>query len=170
MNRTLFRVLTTAVTALAGLTLIPSAVLADSVRGGVDGEPREWHVLAGEDGKTVNFSELSPRLYQVTVQAHREDRYEVQGSVSLTFTLMDGDVLDAEAMYFPVAGMFPHFSQEEAGGGLVIEHADFTGATGELVGRFEGELAYRASMFADPDEGNVIALVMEFDITPSRED
>ncbi|MCH8488762.1 MAG: hypothetical protein LAT81_02380 [Oceanicaulis sp.] len=171
MNCLPFHTLTAAAAAsFVGLALFTGAVQADSVRGSLDGEAREWHVLTGEDGKTANFSELSAGIYQVTVQAHRRDRYEVEGSVSLTFTVMDGAVLDAEAMYFPQAGMVPHYSREEAGDALVIERMDFAGATGRLVGRFEGELAYRASMFSELDESNVTALVVEFDVAPTRED
>ncbi|MGY6532842.1 hypothetical protein [Glycocaulis sp.] len=146
------------------------AALADEVSGSVDGEARQWHVLQGEDGKTVNFSELSPGLYTVTVQAHRNTRYEIEGSVSVTFTLMGGEIIDAEAMYFAEARMTPHFTDENAQDGLVLETADLDGGTPRLVGRYEGELAYRASMFREPDETNTVSLVVEFDVTPSRED
>ncbi|MCC5981778.1 MAG: hypothetical protein JJU26_08685 [Oceanicaulis sp.] len=170
MNPASFRSMTVAVVASAtSMTLFSGAVYADTVRGSIDGEAREWHVLTGDDGKTVNFSELSAGIYQVTVQAHRQDRYEVEGSVSLTFTVMDGTVLDAEAMYFPQAGMFPHYTREEAGGGLEIERMELTGATGRLVGRFEGELVHRASMFSELDESNVTILVLEFEVSPTRE-
>lgn len=171
MNRASLYPLTAAAAASAVcLALFTGGVHADLVRGAVDGEAREWHVLTGEDGKTVNFFELSAGIYQVTVQAHRRARYEMEGSVSVTFTLMDGAVLDASAMYFPQSGMFPHYAQEEAGGGLSIEQADFSGATGRLVGRFEGELTYRASMSAELDESNMMALSVEFDVAPTRED
>jgi hypothetical protein len=171
MNPPSFRSLTAvAAASAASLALFAGPVQADSVRGSVDGEEREWHVLTGEDGKTVNFSELSAGIYQVAVQAHRQARYELEGSVSVTFTLMDGAVLDASAMYFPQPGMLPHYALEDAGGGLSIEQVDFTGETGRLAGRFEGTLAYRASMFSELDESNTVALVVEFDVNPTRED
>jgi len=170
MNFVPLRVLTAVAASVAFLSAYTGAVAADSVTGSINGEARQWHVLRGEDGKTVNFSRLSAGMYQVTVQAHRRNRYEIQGSVSLTFTLREDNVLDATAMYFPQSRMFPQYTREEAGGALVIERVDFNGADGRLVGRFEGELAHRASMFAEPDEGNLIALVLEFDVAPTRED
>lgn len=156
---------------LPGVALATACTaMADDVSGSVDGEARQWHVLQGEDGKTVNFSELSPGLYTVTVQAHRNTRYEVEGSVSVTFTLMNGEIIDGDAMYFPEARMTPHFTDENAQDGLVLETVDLDGGTPRLVGRYEGELAYRASMFREPDETNTVSLVVEFDVTPSRED
>lgn len=170
MNLLPLRMLTAVAASVAFLSTYTGAFAADSVTGSINGEARQWHVLTGEDGKTVNFSRLSAGMYQVTVQAHRRNRYEVEGSVSLTLTLMRNNVLDATAMYFPQSRMFPNYTREEAGGGLVIERVDLSGANGRLVGRFEGELAHRASMFAQPDEGNLIALVLEFDVVPTRED
>ncbi|WP_429911322.1 hypothetical protein [Glycocaulis sp.] len=155
---------------LGSLVLTTGTAFADEVSGSLDGEARQWHVLQGEDGKTVNFSELSPGFHTVTVQAHRNTRYEVEGSVSITFTLMDGEIIDAEAMYFPEARMTPHFTDENAQDGLVLETVNLDGGTARLVGRYEGELAYRASMFREPDESNTVSLVVEFDVTPSRED
>lgn len=144
--------------------------MADDVSGSVDGEARQWHVLQGDDGKTVNFSEFSPGFQTVTIQAHRSTRYEVEGSISITFSLMDGEISDGEAMYFPEARMTPHFTDENAHERLVLERVELDGGDTRLVGRYEGELAYRGSMFSEADETNTVSLVVEFDVSPSRED
>lgn len=155
---------------LPGIMLAGGTALADEVSGSVDGEARQWHVLRGEDGKTASYSEVSPGIHTVTVQAHRQNRYEVEGSVSVTFTLMDDEILDAQAIYFPQARMTPNYIDENAQGGLMLEHVDLGGATARLTGRYEGELAYKSSMFSEPDPANTISLVVEFNISPSRED
>ncbi|KAA5805409.1 hypothetical protein F1654_05370 [Alkalicaulis satelles] len=156
--------------ALPGLALAAAPALADDVSGSLDGEPRQWHVLQGEDSKTVNFRQDSPGFYSVTVQAHRNPRYEVEGSVSITFSLMGEEVLDATAMYFPEARMTPHFTDESALEGLVLERVELDGGQPRITGRYEGVLGYRASMFREPDPANTVSLVVEFDVTPSRED
>lgn len=155
---------------LSAVTLSAGAALADEVSGSVDGEARQWHVLQGDDGKTVKFRQLSPGIHQVTVQAHRNTRYEIEGSFSITFSLMDGELIGSEAMYFPTARMTPHFSNENAQDGLVLERVELEGGQARLVGRYEGELAYRESMFSELDGGNTISLVVEFDVSPSQLD
>lgn len=156
---------------LFGMVLATACTaLADDVSGSVDGEARQWHVLQGDDGKTVSFSEFSPGFHTITIQAHRNNRYEVEGSVSITFSLMDGELSDGQAMYFPEARMTPHFTDENAHEGLVLERVELDGGHTRLVGRYEGELAYRGSMFSEADETNTISLAVEFDVSPSRLD
>jgi hypothetical protein len=158
-----------AATALSSLTLAAGAAHADRVAGSVDGEAREWHVLDGPDGKTANWSVLPGGAQAVTIQAHRQDRFETQGSVSLTLHLFDGAVMAAEAIYFPENGMLPHYSVQDAAGGLEIEALDLEAAPPRVAGRFEADLAYQESMFSEPDEARALSLVLEFDVAPSPE-
>lgn len=156
-------------TIILALMLAATPLAADQVTGSVNGEALQWHVLEADDGKTVNFREDFPGFYSITIQAHREARYAVEGSISITFSLMGDDVLDATAMYFGESRMTPHFVDESAIDGLVLERVALEGDEPRIVGRYEGVLNHRSSMFGEPDPTNTVSLLVEFDVTPTRE-
>jgi hypothetical protein len=158
----------TTAAALSCLALAGGAAHADRVAGSLDGEPREWHVLSGPDGKTAYVSELPGGVQSVTVQAHRQDRFETEGSISLSLHLFNGQVMSAEAIYFPESGMLPHYAAQDALDGLDIETLDLTAAPPRVAGRFEYDLVYQESMSTDPDTGRTVTLVVEFDVEPSQ--
>ena len=80
------------------------------------------------------------------------------------------EVLDATAMYFAESRMTPHFVDESAIEGLVLERVELDGNEPRIVGRYDGVLSHRSSMFGEPDLANTVSLVVEFDVAPARED
>lgn len=154
--------------ALSCLALAAGAAHADRVAGSLDGEPREWHVLSGPDGKTVYVSELPGGAQSVTVQAHRQERFETEGSISLSLHFFNGQVMSADAIYFPESGMLPHYAVQDALDGLELDTLDLSATPPRVAGRFEHDLVFQESMSTEPDEGRTVSLVVEFDVEPSR--
>src|SRR5690554_8236825 len=92
-----------------GLGLCAGQVMANEIRGTLDGEPHEWHVLSEGDMSTANFSELMPGMVNVTVQGHREARYEPQRTRRISFLVMQGAPSEASVTYFHERGLTrPH--------------------------------------------------------------
>jgi len=64
----------------------------------------------------------------VSIQGHKEPRFQVQGTISIDFTIMNDQVLDgAEVAYFPESSMIPSYANE--GGGrfeLPTEYIELT--------------------------------------------
>jgi len=143
--------------------------VADEVSGTLDGEPKEWHVVTHSEGSTANFSELMPGMMNVTVQGHREPRFETQGTLSISFIVMNGNAGDASVSYFPESGMMPHYGTEQDVP-IDIELLDIDGDTGRVKGRVATSLAYLASMSEDYDHSNTMDIDVSFDVTLVREE
>ncbi|WP_083007443.1 hypothetical protein [Halomonas sp. GT] len=154
---------------LGGLMWGAGHAVADEISGTLDGEPKEWHVVTHSEGSTANFSELMPGMMNVTVQGHREPRFETQGTLSISFIVMNGNAGDASVSYFPESGMMPHYGTEQDVP-IDIELLDVDGDTGRVEGRVATSLAYLASMSEDYDHSNTMDLDVSFDVTLVREE
>lgn len=154
---------------MGGLMLVATPALADEISGTLDGEPKEWHVVTHSQGSTANFSEMMPGIMNVTVQGHREPRFETQGTLSISFIVMSGDAGDASVSYFPESGILPHYGTEQDVP-IDIELLDVDGDTGRVKGRVATSLAYVASMSDDYDHSNTMDVDVSFDVTLVREE
>lgn len=152
-----------------GLGLCAGQVMASEISGTLDGEPHEWHVLTHADGSTAYFSELMPDMINVTVQGHREERYETQGTLSIDFMVMQGAPSEASVTFFHASGLTPHYGTEEEVP-IEIEELEIDGETGRVKGRVATSLAYVESMMAGHDHDNVMEIDVTFDVVLMRED
>ena len=143
--------------------------MANEIRGTLDGEPHEWHVLSEGDMSTANFSELMPGMVNVTVQGHREARYETQGTLSISFMVMQGAPSEASVTYFHESGLTPHYGTE-SDVPIELEVLELEGDSGRAKGRVSTSLAYVESMQSSHDAANSIDLDVEFDVTLVREE
>lgn len=154
---------------LGGLIWGAGHAVADEISGTLDGESKEWHVVTHSEGSTANFSELMPGMMNVTVQGHREPKFETQGTLSISFIVMNGNAGDASVSYFSESGMLPHYGTEQDVP-MDIELLDVDGDTGRVKGRVATSLAYLASMSDDYDHSNTMDIDVSFDATLVREE
>ncbi|WP_373181557.1 hypothetical protein [Halomonas campaniensis] len=152
-----------------GLGLCAGQVMANEISGTLDGEPQEWHVLSEGDMSTANFSELMPGMVNVTVQGHREERYETQGTLSINFMVMQGAPSEASVTYFHESGLTPHYGTEEEVP-IEIEELEIDGENGRVKGRVATSLAYVESMMTEHDHNNVMEIDVTFDVVLAREE
>lgn len=152
-----------------GLGLCAGQVMANEIRGTLDGEPHEWHVLSEGDMSTANFSELMPGMVNVTVQGHREARYATQGTLSISFMVMQGQPGDASVTYFHESGLTPHYGTE-SDVPIEIEELEIDGETGRVKGRVATSLAYVESMMTEHDHDNAMEIDVTFDVVLVREE
>lgn len=153
---------------LGGLVWGAHAV-ADDISGTLDGEPKEWHVVTHSEGSTASFSELVPGMVNVTIQGHREQRYETQGTLNIDFMVMNGVVSSASVSYFPENSIMPHYGTAEEVP-IDIELLDIDDDPGHTKGRITASLAYVASMSDGHDHSNAIDLDVSFDVTLTHEE
>lgn len=149
--------------------LAASHAVANEISGTLDGEPKEWHVVTHSEGSTANFSELSPGMVDVTIQGHREPRFETQGTLSISFMVMGGSANSAMVTYFPESSIIPHYAtQDEVP--IELKMLDIDGDTGRATGRISTSLAYLASMSEDYDHSTIMEVDVSFDVTLVREE
>ncbi|MCH2556824.1 MAG: hypothetical protein MK005_05925 [Alcanivorax sp.] len=150
---------------LGSLVLVGGA-RADQLAGTLGGEPQRWYVLSGEDGAqgTATFAVLGPGMVRYSLQGHLERTFATRGSLSLAFTVMNGQLLGApEVSYFPSDKLFPVYSNEGAGD-LTIKALDNHGNQTQLRGRYQGMLVRLEGVGQAPNGSDTLTLDIEFDV------
>lgn len=154
----------------AGAMALASAqALADEIRGTLDGEAREWHVVTHAEGSTANYHELMPGMLGVTIQGHREEKFATQGTLSIDFMVMQAPPGAASVTYFPENSLTPHYGTE-SDVPIEIEALEIDGETGRVKGRVATSLAYVESMMTEHDHDNAMEIDVTFDVALVREE
>ncbi|GHE19945.1 hypothetical protein [Halomonas urumqiensis] len=143
---------------------------AAGVNGTLDGDAREWHVVTHSEGSTANFSEIAPGMFSITIQAHREPRYALEGTLSIDFMVMNGQPMDASVMYLPESSMMPHYGTEGETANIQFETLEIEGDTARLKGNVETTLLYLASISEGHDPDDTLDVAVEFDVEAIRAD
>lgn len=154
---------------ITGLGLCAGQLLANEVSGTLNGDEHQWHVLNQGGMSTANFSELMPGMINVTIQGHRQDRYETQGTLSIDFMVMEGAPSEASVTYFHESGLTPHYGTEEEVP-IEIEVLEIDGDSGRAKGRVATSLAYVESMMAEHDHANTLEIDVSFDVVLVRDE
>lgn len=153
---------------LGGATLTASA--DNILRGTLDGERREWQVLASHGESTAYFQDMD-RLLEVTIQGHADARFTTKGALSISMLAMDGRLpSEAEVMYFPEATMLPNYSNEGQDGELELARFEQDGDRLHIRGRYRGSLGYVETMRPRTEPTRYIEVDVEFDLVLPRDD
>ena len=67
---------------------------SDRIEGQTDSDARSWHVLEFEGESTATFHDFSHGMVGVSVQENQKPGFQVQGTTSIDFTIMDDEMLD----------------------------------------------------------------------------
>lgn len=134
------------ITALTSLCCLAFPIHANTLEGELDGETRQWHILERGGNSTAYYSSFGAGMQTLTIQGHAENRYAMQGTLSINLTVMNGNLLgDPEVSYFPESRMFPSYSSEDGSATLqnfsMQQQGDHIHVSGEVLGnlyRMEG--------------------------------
>ena len=134
------------ITALTSLCCLAFPIHAHTLEGELDGETRQWHILERGGNSTAYYSSFGAGMQTLTIQGHAENRYAMQGTLSINLTVMNGNLLgDPEVSYFPESRMFPSYSSEDGSATLqnfsMKQQGDHIHVSGEVLGnlyRMEG--------------------------------
>lgn len=157
-------VLTVLMALAAGVATAGESRLA----GELDGETREWIIVERQTTSSAAFSELSSGLVRVTIAGHADDLVTTEGSLVITFMVMQGTPREVEVKYFPEASRLPVYtlSQSDA---LDLDSIEIDGDTARIVGGFDGDIPRQEDFNEDPDPENSIHLDVEFDVQARRQ-
>ena len=152
----LFRALMLASAAL----LLASPLAANTLEGQIDGEARSWYVLQSRDASTASFQEIMPGLLNYTIQGHATERFSTEGTISLQFTEMQGQVQPPEVTYFPFPRMRPHYGEAELGD-WTLDVQDNADGSKQLSGHVQAELTLVGEADGTPER---ITVKIHFDV------
>lgn len=155
---------------LASAVCAPPALMANEISGTLDGEEHTWQIISEGNETSAYFSELVPGMMNVTIQGHRSDTYETQGTLSISFGVMNGEAMDgASVMYLPEKSLTPHYGTEEDIP-FTLESLELGEERGRTVGRVTAELPYLISMAEGYDHSRTMEIDISFDVELQRED
>jgi hypothetical protein len=151
------------------LMLFSVFVHADTMQGSIDGEQRTWHIIERHGESSASFNEIGPNAMSFTIQGHRAQRFETQGTLSINFLVMSGQLMEgAEVAYFPGPRTFPHYNAHDAPG-LELDELVIDGDWARVSGRFRGELVHVESITAGEDPDDTIQVEVRFDVIALRQ-
>lgn len=141
---------------------------ADTMEGVLGGEERQWQIIDRGGASTANFREIAPRMVQFSLQGHRGERFETEGSLSINFMAMNGVVSGpVEVSYFPASRMFPSYAGR--GNEVEIERLEVDGDRASVQGRFRGTLHHVEGIGATEDPDDTLDIDIHFDLTARRQ-
>ena len=156
------------ISAFMTVILLPNSVFADTMEGSLNGEPHSWHVLKQGNSSTASYSELSPNMLTVTLQGHAEQQFATQGTVSINFTMMNGELISPpEVSYFHTGRFMPNYGSQETPEHWELSVSNIDGDSAHFVGRYKNTLVLQGKPVSD--EPDSVDLVVEFDLRASKE-
>ncbi|QOR38520.1 hypothetical protein HNO52_08355 [Billgrantia diversa] len=135
----------------------------------LDGEEREWLIVSQDADSNATFAELGDQIQIDLVGFVDEDDWRVRDSLSLSITLVEGEVTKFDVLH-PIGAttMPPVFTSDNASVHLKLHTFEVQGSQAHVMGRVEGILALQKELgeAAIVDEG--IGISVEFDAEASR--
>ncbi|SDU19735.1 hypothetical protein [Halopseudomonas salegens] len=148
--------------------LSSTAVLADTIEGTLDGEPQTWHVVKQDGASTAGFSELGPGMLNVSLQAHVEKRFATQGTLNISFVLMNGELISPpEASYFHTNRFMPNYGNQDTPKHWELSVSEVEGDSAHFVGQYQGTLTLQGT--PEGDEPDSLELTVDFDVRAIRD-
>ncbi|KAA0013840.1 hypothetical protein F0A17_05725 [Billgrantia pellis] len=143
--------------------------LAGRITGLLAGEEREWHILRQGTDSHATFTDQGEH-YTIDLTGFVEpDRIEHLDSLSLSITLVDGEVTALDVLHpIGTSPMPPVFTSD--GGDVRLELKAFSveGTVARVAGRLEGSLALQKSLEDAPTLDEGIDISVAFDAEASR--
>ncbi|MDV2858540.1 hypothetical protein [Oceanimonas sp. CAM02] len=158
----------TITTSLTLALLVAPLAVANELTGTLDGKQHSWHILEHEQGSTANFSELMPSMYSVSIQGHRQNKFETKGTFVIDFMVMQGKASHASVSYFPESALTPHYGTKEEVP-IQLDVLEFNGDTGRASGSVKASLLYMESLQAGHNPDNNLQADIRFDVTLQKE-
>ncbi|WP_346351428.1 hypothetical protein N2M06_01995 [Oceanimonas sp. AH20CE76] len=158
----------TITTSLTLALLVTPLAVANELTGTLDGKQHSWHILEHEQGSTANFSELMPGMYSVSIQGHRQNKFETKGTFVIDFMVIQGKANSASVSYFPENALTPHYGTKEEVP-IQLNVLELNEDTGRASGSVKASLLYMESLQAGHNPDNNLQADIRFDVTLQKE-
>ncbi|QTP58799.1 hypothetical protein HNO53_08815 [Billgrantia antri] len=162
--------------AWALLAVIPVAAstpeepeISGSMVGLLDGEEREWFIVSQGTDSNATFVELGDQVTIDLVGFVEPDDWQVRDSLSLSITLVEGEVTSFDVLHpIGATAMPPVFTSDNASVQLNLNAFDLQGSKVHLTGSVEGTLALQKELGEDAIADEGIDISVKFDAEASR--
>ena len=145
-----------------------------TLTGTVDGEERAWvtFVLDTDDGprSSASWNLLMDRIFTMSIQGHREPRFQVEGAIALSITgfsvpsACPCSFENAEIFYWTSSSTLSDVYTSTGNTLTLTSFERLDDATFSARGTFSGTLMYHASPTSEPDEERTIEVEGTFDV------
>lgn len=146
---------------------------AGEISGSVGDKSATWHALkmdlGGELRSTANYSNPVGLMTEFTLQGHPGKSFQIENSVSVTFSVMNGSLVSGGALYFPEAGMFPHYGDHNDSVSVEIESLEMSDGTAKIKGKASGTIYRLADYSSEPDMTDSMSVDLNFEVTAYKE-
>ena len=150
--------------AFTTLCCLAISTQANTLEGELNGEIRQWHILESGGNSTANYSSLGAGMQTLTIQGHAENRYAMQGTLSINLTVMNGNLLDdPEVSYFPESRMFPIYSSEDGSTTLQNFTVQQQGENIHVSGEVHGNLYRMEGIGQATNYDDTMSITVRFD-------
>jgi hypothetical protein len=169
--------------ALTSMALAQGVRVLGTIEGTLGGEPRTWYALdygLGPEGPepTATYSDFGFALLSISIVANPEQRFTVEGAISIDITAMAGLDCpcvfdDAAVVYWSGSSMFSDLYVSDDPGRArvtITRWEQVSDGVFALEGEVEAELVYLEGLAAEPDGGRTLRLeaVIALDEVPEE--
>ncbi|MGR2740139.1 hypothetical protein ACUY1T_16980 [Billgrantia sp. Q4P2] len=143
--------------------------ITGNMAGLLDGQEREWFIMSQGADSNATFTELGDHVQVDLVGFIEPDDWRVRDSLSLSITLVEGEVTEFDVLH-PIGAtvMPPVFTSDNATVRLTLHAFDVEGGKAHVAGRVEGILALQKELGEDAIEDEGIGISVEFGAEASR--
>ncbi|MGR4068716.1 hypothetical protein [Billgrantia sp. C5P2] len=135
----------------------------------LDGEEREWFIVSQDADSNATFTELGDQVQIDLVGFVEADDWRVRDSLSLSITLVEGEVTEVDVLHpIGATAVPPVFTSDNATVRLNLHTFDRQGSKAHVAGRVEGILALQKELGEEAVEDEGIGISVEFDAEASR--
>ncbi|MFQ3787071.1 hypothetical protein [Halomonas sp. A29] len=143
--------------------------ITGKMAGLLDGQEREWFIVSQGADSNATFTETGDHVQIDLVGFTEPDDWRVRDSLSLSITLVEGEVVEFDVLH-PIGAtvMPPVFTSDDASVRLTLHTFDVEGSKAHVAGRVEGILALQTALGEEAIEGEGIGISVEFGAEASR--
>ena len=144
-----------------------------SVTGRIGAASIDTHTLKmvfdGAVRATANFGSPVGFMTEFTIQGHTGTSFAIKDSVSVTFSISNGQLVAGGVLYLPEEGMFPHYVDHNDSVQVTLDVFEDNGDTAIVKGTATGTIYRLTGYTGEPDAADALEVDLTFEATAYRE-
>ena len=123
----------------------------------------------GESSSTSNFSSPAGMMTSYTLQGHETTRFAIKNSVSVSFTLMNGALVESGVNYFHTDNMRQFYGDHEGSVTVQLSSVDNADGVARVAGTVKGRVYRMEGMTAEVVPSDFMDIDLQFEATAFKE-
>ncbi|MEM1152638.1 MAG: hypothetical protein AAGI44_00760 [Pseudomonadota bacterium] len=143
------------------------------IEGTIGDSQGQWLTLRrtfeGSASSTGNFSSPMGTMTSYTLQGHEAKQFQIENSVSISFTNMNGELIESGVNYFHSDDTWPFYGDNDGSVTIEISELEVSDDVAQVVGRVTGRIYLMEGLTAEPDLSDYRDIDLRFNVTAYRE-